>query len=118
MIPVPSNNWNRAYPDGGNYWSNYLGKDLFSGASQDVNGSDGIGDKPYIISENNIDHYPLMNPVIFPDNDNQTYTPSPFLAAIIIFFVAMAVSSVLFLVLRQKAKIVEPEENKEIHETG
>ncbi|MEM2567033.1 MAG: dockerin type I domain-containing protein [Candidatus Bathyarchaeia archaeon] len=25
-------------------------------------GSDGIGDAPYVIDENNIDHYPLMSP--------------------------------------------------------
>jgi len=38
----------------GNYWSNYNGTD---------NNSDGIGDTPYIIDENNRDNYPLMKPV-------------------------------------------------------
>jgi len=27
-----------------------------------VTGSDGIGDTPYVINENNVDHYPLINP--------------------------------------------------------
>lgn len=35
----------------GNYWNDYNGTD---------NNQDGIGDTPYIIDENNTDHYPLM----------------------------------------------------------
>jgi parallel beta-helix repeat protein len=44
----------------GNYWSDYNGTDLFSGINQTELGSDGIGDTPYIMTENNIDSYPLM----------------------------------------------------------
>ena len=44
------NIWNSAL--NGNYWSNYNGSD---------NNGDGIGDTPYKIDENNIDHYPLSN---------------------------------------------------------
>jgi parallel beta-helix repeat protein len=54
----------------GNYWSNYVGSD--------ING-DGVGNTPYIIDENNTDHYPLMCPwgapsvcVVHPEN--MTYT--------------------------------------------
>jgi parallel beta-helix repeat protein len=43
------------YPLGGNYWSDYNGTDN----NQDGIG-DGIGDIPYVINENNTDHYPLM----------------------------------------------------------
>jgi parallel beta-helix repeat protein len=35
----------------GNYWSDYNGTD---------SNQDGIGDTPYVIDENNTDHYPLM----------------------------------------------------------
>ncbi|MCW4016772.1 MAG: right-handed parallel beta-helix repeat-containing protein [Candidatus Bathyarchaeota archaeon] len=38
----------------GNYWSNYNGID---------NNGDGIGDTPYVIDENNTDHYPFMSAV-------------------------------------------------------
>ena len=57
------NNWDDGYPSGGNYWSDYLGVDLYSGPFQNETGSDGIGDTPYVIDENNKDHYPLMNPI-------------------------------------------------------
>jgi len=53
--------WNTSYPSGGNYWSDYTGVDFYSGIFQNVTGSDGIGDAPYVIDELNIDHYPLMN---------------------------------------------------------
>jgi len=55
------NVWNNSYPSGGNYWSDYTGIDLYSGPYQNETGSDGIGDTPYVIDENNQDNYPLMN---------------------------------------------------------
>jgi len=57
------NTWNNNYPSGGNYWSNYIGIDLHSGAYQNETGNDGIGDTPYCIDKNNIDRYPLMKKV-------------------------------------------------------
>jgi hypothetical protein len=42
----------------GNYWSRYNGTD---------SNHDGIGDAPYIIGENNTDHYPLMVQYVIPE---------------------------------------------------
>ena len=59
------NYWNENYPSGGNFWSNYIGEDEYSGVNQNKTGDDGIGDKPYNITDSGIhDLYPLMNPVI------------------------------------------------------
>jgi len=62
-----TNIWNDGYPFGGNYWSDYTGVDLKSGPNQDLPWSDGIGDTPYTIDENNTDKYPLMNPIAIHD---------------------------------------------------
>jgi len=43
-----------------NYWSDYAGSDLYSGQYQNVTGSDGIGDTPYIIDFYNKDNHPSM----------------------------------------------------------
>jgi parallel beta-helix repeat protein len=56
------NSWDDSYPSGGNYWSDYVGVDIKSGPAQDLPGSDGIGDTPYIIDADNVDYYPLMIP--------------------------------------------------------
>jgi parallel beta-helix repeat protein len=57
-----SNDWDNGYPSGGNYWSDYTGVDLLSGPYQNITGSDGIGDTPYVIEANTGDNYPLMKP--------------------------------------------------------
>jgi len=56
------NVWDDGYPSGGNYWSDYSAVDLFGGPYQNVTGSDGVGDTPYVIDEYNVDRYPLMAP--------------------------------------------------------
>ena len=61
------NLWDNFYPSGGNYWTDYDGADLHSGPNQDENDSDGIGDTPHTINENNQDNYPLMKPYRFGD---------------------------------------------------
>jgi len=58
---ILANAWDDGYPSGGNYWSDYVGVDVKSGPSQDLSGSDGIGDTSYIIDTNK-DRYPLMKP--------------------------------------------------------
>jgi len=52
--------WDDGYPSGGNYWSDYIDVDLFSGPFQNETGSDGIWDHPYVIDENNQDNYPII----------------------------------------------------------
>lgn len=60
------NEWDHGYPSGGNYWSDYVGVDQFSGPNQNLPGSDGIGDTPYVIDADSQDDYPLMSPVAIP----------------------------------------------------
>ena len=66
------NMWDNGYPSGGNYWSDYSGVDNFKGPNQDIPGSDGIGDTPYIIDVDSQDNYPLMEP--FTDTTFENYT--------------------------------------------
>lgn len=55
-----TNTWNSNYPTGGNYWSNYVDMDQYSGLYQNETGSDGIWDHPYVIDESNKDNYPII----------------------------------------------------------
>lgn len=64
-----SNTLDDGYPCGGNYWSGYNGTDLYSGPSQNETGNDGIGDTPYVLDANNIDHYPLVKLFISGEHD-------------------------------------------------
>jgi len=54
--------WDKRYPFGGNYWSDYSGTDNYKGPDQNLPGGDGIGDSPYNIDATNLDRYPLMGP--------------------------------------------------------
>lgn len=65
------NTWDNGYPSGGNFWGNYNGTDSSRGIYQNETGSDGIGDTPYLIAENNLDKYPLM---IFRGDINGDYS--------------------------------------------
>jgi parallel beta-helix repeat protein len=64
------NLWDNGYPSGGNYWSDYIGIDSCNGPNQNLTGSDGMGDAPYVIDLNNQDNYPLMRPYV--PFENQT----------------------------------------------
>lgn len=83
VYPPPAgssmNFWDNDYPSGGNCWSDYTGVDLLSGRYQNVTGSDGVGDTPYVIDTNNRDNYPLMGPfgVQVSEGFNATVFPSP-----------------------------------------
>jgi parallel beta-helix repeat protein len=69
-----NNRWDNGYPSGGNYWSDYDGGDIENGPSQDMPGSDGIGDTPYIIETSAQDRYPLVNPLGSPPPPTHTLT--------------------------------------------
>jgi nitrous oxidase accessory protein len=73
-IENAGNTWDDSYPSGGNYWSDYTGVDVKKGPNQDKAGSDGIGDTPYVIDANNVDHYPLENPYGSPPPPTYTLT--------------------------------------------
>jgi len=78
-VTASMNIWGVGYPLGGNYWSDYTGVDVKSGDNQNQTGSDGLGDTPYIIYENNQDNLPLMPygspPAIsIVSPENKTYT--------------------------------------------
>jgi len=83
------NTWNHNYPIGGNYWSDYTGKDA---------DGDEIGDTPYIIDERNQDCYPLMNewtPQI-PKEGETSFWMQPWVWAIIaVVIIALARATLL-----------------------
>jgi hypothetical protein len=56
LFPSSTNLWDNGVE--GNYWSDYNGTD---------SNQDGIGDTPYIIDANNVDHYPLMAQYVIPE---------------------------------------------------
>ena len=60
------NQWYAAYPEGGNFWGDYTGSDDMSGPNQDISGSDGFADLPYIINERARDVYPVMGEAVLP----------------------------------------------------
>lgn len=64
------NSWDDGYPSGGNYWSDYVGSDFYSGENQNLPGRDGIGDTPHIIDFSTADRYPLLV-------ENRSLLPSP-----------------------------------------
>jgi nitrous oxidase accessory protein NosD len=63
------NEWDDGYPSGGNYWSDYLGVDEFSGVDQTEPGPDGIGDTPYLLGSGSQDNYPFMEAPYTSDDD-------------------------------------------------
>jgi len=75
------NAWDNGYPSGGNYWSGFDVADEFKGPSQNEAGSDGIGDSPYVIYQNNQDNYPLVTPY-------EPYIPPPDTTPPIIFIIS------------------------------
>jgi len=78
------NVWDNGFPDGGNYWSDYLIK--YPNAIEID--SSGIWNISYVIDSNNIDHYPLKDPCIIPE------FPSFFILSL--FMLATLLVTILF----------------------
>jgi len=73
------NVWDDGYPSGGNYWSNHILVDGYSGAGQNVTGKDGLCDTAFVINAENRDHYPLLgsataNLLVYTFVDETEYT--------------------------------------------
>ena len=86
-VPPPENVWD--YNNEGNYWSDYTAK-YPNATEKDVSS---IWNTPYIISENNQDNYPLMNPVVIPEFSDEdepaTPTAEPFPTTLVTVSVAI-----------------------------
>jgi parallel beta-helix repeat protein len=104
--PDAFNSWDDDYPLGGNYWSNYTGVDLKNGAGQNLNGSDGIGDTPFVIDANNTDRYPLVAPFHEQAQPDQT-----FLYVAVGFVGVFVIVTIGILLLTKKAKRKIKKEN-------
>jgi parallel beta-helix repeat protein len=72
----------------GNYWSDYLTR--YPNASEIDN--TGVGDTPFYINENNIDHYPLMEPVIIPEFPSWIILPLFLMATFVVVIVKKRLS--------------------------
>lgn len=78
---LSANVWDDGYPSGGNYWSDHVTVDQYSGVDQTKHGSDGIVDEPYIINDYDRDNYPLVKPFSFHDIGITGIVPSQTLVA-------------------------------------
>ena len=85
VVPARVNNWGNSYELGGNYWSDY--EERYPNATE-LEGS-GTWNTSYLLAENNIDHYPLMNPVdleIIPEFPSWAILPIFLTATLVIVF--------------------------------
>lgn len=55
------NSFDRGYPSGGNFWSDYRSVDMYCGVAQNTDGSDGIGDTPYGVAPPIEDRFPFTS---------------------------------------------------------
>jgi len=90
------NSWDNGYPSGGNYWSDYKWEDEYSGPEQDIDGSDGIGDRPYYIDyDDSWDNYPLME-------EYNSEEKSDWMVVILIIGVTFLIASALIIYFTKK----------------
>lgn len=97
-LPFSINTWDDG--EEGNYWSNYTGTDA---------DSNGVGDTPHELYENNIDNYPLMKPVESPEfteNESTTPTtePSPIALDIAVSVIIVAMAGAGFLIYHKQKR--------------
>jgi nitrous oxidase accessory protein NosD len=90
-----TNHWDNG--EEGNFWDDYNGTD---------DNRDGIGDTPYVINGDNIDHYPLMEPFDVEGDAIVLPPPAPFPVTLVAaaFGVSVAVIGVGLLVYFKKRK--------------
>jgi parallel beta-helix repeat protein len=101
------NKWDDGYPTGGNYWSDSNKTDLYRGPAQNVSGSDGICDNPYLIVTGYLtgylrapyDYYPLTTPV-----STNTNAPLDFPLIIILAILIILALAAALLTIRIKRK--------------
>ncbi len=98
-----SNSWDNGYSNGGNYWDNYTGVDQKSGSNQNETGSDGIGDTPVVIAQNNIDNYPLMEPWTKQPNEPPVPLPLEFSVMAVIAVTSVIVIFIVYFVKNRLA---------------
>lgn len=102
------NSWDGGYPVGGNFWSDYGGKDECTGPSQDACPEpDGIGDTVYERGAL-VDGYPLMTPPTLeattpPPTEETVTPPSPIFAVVIVIPLVATYLTGLAYLLRRKA---------------
>ncbi|UCE95464.1 MAG: right-handed parallel beta-helix repeat-containing protein [Candidatus Bathyarchaeota archaeon] len=104
------NSWNLAYPEAGNHWSNHVVTDLYRGFYQNVTGSDGVGDVPYIIDQDNIDRYPFVSEFVQVRDEQTPYTP---LVGILLVLFMVGIATLVImprLLLRRKGREYEQDE--------
>jgi len=94
--------WDDGYPSGGNYWVHYVGVDEMKGMDQNEAGSDGIGDRHYVVNDylKFWDRYPLMKP--YGTAEPESEPPWSIVAFLVAF--TLVVFGLLYYSIRRKRK--------------
>jgi parallel beta-helix repeat protein len=107
------NIWNLPYPLGGNFWSDYQYSDLFSSEYQNISGSDGLGDRPYFIAQNNVDQYPLIRPFVL-QNELELQGGIPYHQYIIAFILITLTGALMYLILKKASATYQKRKTRDV----